>query len=56
MQLDQHTMTIGDVARALGLSVERIRQLDGKLKPTRQANGQRRYDPRDVEVFERGRR
>ena len=49
-------MTTADVARALGLSVERVRQLDEQLKPTRQANGQRRYDPADVERYAAGRR
>lgn len=44
-------MTTADVARALGLSVERIRQLDEQLKPSRAANGQRRYDPKDVEAY-----
>lgn len=56
MHIDRHTMTTADVARALSLSVERVRQLDDQLKPTRQENGQRRYDPRDVETFARGRK
>ncbi len=56
MQIDRHTMTTADVARALSLSVERIRQLDGKLNPTRIANGQRRYDPKEVDRYARGRK
>lgn len=51
MQIDRHTMTTADVARALGLSTERIRQLDGDLAPVRSGNGQRRYDPKDVEAY-----
>lgn len=44
-------MTIGDVARALDVSTERVRQLDDQLKPERIATGayrHRRYDPRVV--------
>lgn len=44
-------MSIGDVARALSLSTERVRQLDKCLKPIRTANGQRRYDPLLVEAY-----
>lgn len=40
-----YTMSSGDVARVLGVTDERVRQLDAELKPRRQENGQRRYDP-----------
>ena len=55
MKIDRHTMTTADVARALKLSVERVRQLDEQLKPARGPNGQRRYDPADVERYAEGR-
>ncbi len=56
MEIDRHTMTTQDVARALGLSVERVRQLDAVLVPVRlEGNGQRRYAPGDVERFAAGR-
>lgn len=55
MKIDKHTMTTGDVARALGLSVARINQLDEKLQPARLPNGHRRYDPAQVERFANGR-
>lgn len=45
MRIDPHTMTSGDVARVLGVTDERVRQLDAELKPIRRENGQRRYDP-----------
>lgn len=51
MKLDKHTMTVGDVARALGLSVARIQQLDADLAPTRTVSNQRRYDPAQVEAY-----
>ncbi len=52
MEIDRHTMTTQDVARALGLSVERVRQLDAELAPVRlEGNGQRRYAPNDVERY-----
>lgn len=50
MKLDKHTMTVGDVARALGLSVARVQQLDDELRPARSASNQRRYDPAAVEA------
>ena len=40
-----------EVARALGLGVERVRQLDEELMPHRRANGRRYYYPRVVEEF-----
>ena len=43
-----HTMPSGDVARALGVSDERVRQLDHELKPHRREDGVRRYDPKVV--------
>lgn len=50
MKLDKHTMTVGDVARALGVSVARIHQLDAELAPVRGQAGHRRYDPAQVEA------
>jgi len=48
--IDKHTMTIGDVAHVLGVTSDRVRQLDSSLHPVRRAgNGQRRYDPAVVE-------
>lgn len=49
--IDCHTMTIQDVAAFVGVSTERIRQLDEVLAPARRANGYRRYDPRVVQAF-----
>jgi DNA-binding transcriptional MerR regulator len=49
--IDCHTMTIQDVAAFVGVSTERIRQLDEILAPARRANGYRRYDPRVVQAF-----
>lgn len=40
-----HTLTTADTARALGVSSERVRQLDAELQPRRLPNGQRRYNP-----------
>lgn len=51
IEIDPHTMTTGDVARVMGLSVTRVQQLDGELRPTRSASGQRRYAPADVEAL-----
>lgn len=45
MTLPTHTLTTADTARALGLSSERVRQLDAELQPERLPNGQRRYNP-----------
>jgi DNA-binding transcriptional MerR regulator len=50
-KLDKHTMTIGDVSRAIGRSVTRVQQLDEQLRPTRNPSGQRRYDPAVVEKY-----
>jgi hypothetical protein len=49
VQIDPHTMSSGDVGRVLGVTDERVRQLDDQLKPIRRANGRRYYDPRVVE-------
>lgn len=51
MQIDPYTMTSGDVARALGVTDERVRQLDDELKPKRRANGRRYYLPSNVVEF-----
>jgi DNA-binding transcriptional MerR regulator len=45
MTIDKHTMTVGDVARVLGVTADRVRQLDADLKPVRGTAGHRRYDP-----------
>ncbi|HYD83755.1 MAG TPA: MerR family transcriptional regulator [Opitutus sp.] len=42
-------LTIGDVAKALGLSTARVNQLDAVLRPVRRENGHRRYAAADVE-------
>lgn len=42
-------LLIGDVAAALGLSVDYVRSLDQELKPERKPNGYRAYDPDVVE-------
>lgn len=55
MKIDRHTMTIGDVARALDLSTARINQLDAELQPVYLHNRHRRYDPAQVERFAAGR-
>jgi MerR HTH family regulatory protein len=41
-------LTTGDVARELGLSRDRVLQLDGELRPQRTAKGQRLYSPHAV--------
>ena len=51
LQIDPHTLTTGDVGRALGYTDEWVRQHDAELKPQRRANGRRYYDPRVVEQF-----
>jgi hypothetical protein len=48
IKVDRHTMSSGDVSRVLGVTDERVRQLDEELQPVRLPNGQRRYDPRVV--------
>ncbi len=51
IEIDPYTMTSGDVARVLGVTDERVRQLDDELKPRRRPNGRRYYLPsRVVEV------
>lgn len=44
MVLSEYTMPIGDVARTLGVTTERVRQLDAELQPKR-IGRYRRYDP-----------
>lgn len=46
-----HTLTTADTARALGLSSERVRQLDTELQPKRMPNGQRRYSRDAVSAY-----
>ncbi len=53
--MTKHTMSTADVARELGLSVERIRQLDEDLCPVRLGSRHRRYDPKIVERVARQR-
>lgn len=51
MRIDPYVMSSGDVARVLGVTDERVRQLDDQLKPQRRANGRRYYRVRDVEAL-----
>ncbi len=51
MRLDPYTMTSGDVGRALGITDERVRQLDDELKPRRRENGRRYYHPKRVALI-----
>lgn len=46
--LGSHVLSIADVAAALGIGVQRVRQLDPELMPVRRKNGYRAYDPRVV--------
>jgi DNA-binding transcriptional MerR regulator len=46
---NRYTMCVSDVSRALGVSDDRVRQLDEELCPTRRENGHRRYDPSIVD-------
>ena len=39
------------VARELGVSIERVRQLDDVLHPRRSETGVRLYDPERVDAF-----
>ena len=39
----------GHAARLLGISQQRLRKMDDKLKPIIGANGRRMYDARDVD-------
>ena len=48
-------MTTRSVALALGLGVERVRQLDAELQPIRGSNGHRYYDPAIVDAYRRSR-
>jgi len=49
--MDRYVMTTSAVARALGLGVERVRQLDDELQPIRGSNGHRYYDPAIVAAY-----
>ena len=44
-------LTTNTVAKLLGLSAERIRQLDAELEPDRTESGVRLFDPAVVEAF-----
>ena len=55
MRGDDYLLTSGTVARLLGLSNERVRQLDDELRPQRGPNGYRRYRLRDVQLVEKRR-
>lgn len=48
MKLSEYTMPIMDVARVLGVSTNRVRQLDGELQPSTE-HVYRRYKPSIVE-------
>ncbi|MBV8762266.1 MAG: hypothetical protein JO257_33555 [Deltaproteobacteria bacterium] len=53
MSVSEYTMHVGDVARALNVTTERVRQLDDELQPVRIGRF-RRYNPAIVEsVMER---
>lgn len=56
--MSEHTLRIGDVARATGASARLLRYYEeqGLLAPARSASGQRLYAPDDVERVERIRR
>lgn len=45
MRIAKHVMVPGDVARALGVTVRRVRQLDDELHPVQLDSGHRRYNP-----------
>ena len=47
MTIPTHTLTVGDVARMLDVSPDRVRQKDDELEPVR-VRGQRRYDPQVI--------
>lgn len=51
--IDRHTMPTSDVARVLGVTHQRVCQLDDELQPIRLASAQRtrRYDPAKVQQF-----
>lgn len=49
-------MTLGKVARLLGVSTVRVRELDPLLKPSRNALGHRVYDPVMVRTVAEARR
>lgn len=46
--MDDFLMRSSDVAERLGVTAERVRQLDAELEPKRLPNGQRRYSARKV--------
>lgn len=52
--LPRHTMPIADVAQVLGVSTNRVRQLDDELEPIRVGRF-RRYEPRRVEAVAKAR-
>jgi DNA-binding transcriptional MerR regulator len=51
MTLSKHLMPVGDVARALGLSIQSVKNLDDELKPIRLDSNHRRYDPAQVQRY-----
>lgn len=48
-------MTCGEVARVLGVSTTRVKQLESDLNPTKTTNGTRLYDPAVVERVRKAR-
>lgn len=52
MSNDTATLTIGDAARRLGVSIGTLRRWEaqGKISAHRTLGGQRRYTPEDVEA------
>jgi hypothetical protein len=55
LMIPKHTMTAGDVARVVVMTVPGVHLHDEDLQPIRLANGHRRYDPKLVERFVRAR-
>ena len=54
---DEHPWTTGDAAAHGEVTPERIRQLDGQLRPWRDpSSNQRRYDPSIVRAYFAGRK
>jgi DNA-binding transcriptional MerR regulator len=52
----EQLITIGQVARQLGVTVCRVRQLDAELQPARGTANERRYHPERVEALAAARR
>ena len=51
-----YSMSVADAARRLGVSTERVRQLDDVLKPVRVGSSRiRLYDPAEVDALARER-